>query len=130
RGPLMIQGDHGPVAFRNIRYNLNPDVDPAPLPDHRRRPVSPIMVRVGHEPRLLRAFLDYAGDRSRRRTHTIAVGDPSGLHYIYNLKAGNLACVWRGEFLDATPMWHSRGDGSYRPAGMTRYLSPAPMLAR
>jgi hypothetical protein len=27
-GPLMIQGDHGPVAFRNIRYRLH---DKAPL---------------------------------------------------------------------------------------------------
>lgn len=25
KGPLMIQGDHGPVAFRNIRYRLLPD---------------------------------------------------------------------------------------------------------
>jgi hypothetical protein len=25
--------------------------------------------------------------------------------------------AWRGGFLDATPMWHSRGDGSSRPSG-------------
>lgn len=25
KGPLMIQGDHGPVAFRNFRYRMLPD---------------------------------------------------------------------------------------------------------
>ena len=29
----------------------------------------------------------------------------------------SLVQIWRGEFLDATPMWHERGDGSSRPRG-------------
>ena len=91
--------------------------------------VSPILVKAGSEPRLLRAFLDFKGAKPKRLTHTIAVGEPGGIHYIYNLQAGNLACVWRGDFIDATPMWHQRGDGSFRPLGITQYLLSGPALA-
>ncbi|MFN8340634.1 MAG: family 16 glycoside hydrolase [Cyclobacteriaceae bacterium] len=86
------------------------------------QPVSPILIEPGSAPRLLRAFLDFKGDRSQRLTHTIGVGDPGGVHYVYDMKAGNLACVWRGPFVDATPMWHDRGDGSFRPMGAVQYI--------
>ena len=86
------------------------------------RPVSPIYVEAGSEPRLLRAFLDFKGDYKQRLTHTIGVADPSGTNYVYDLKSGNLSCVWRGSFVDATPMWHDRGDGSFRPQGAVQYL--------
>lgn len=91
--------------------------------------VSPIPVNVGSRTKLLRAFLDFNRDRSKRLTHTVAVGEPSGIHYIYDLKAGNLACVWQGDFIDATPMWHDRGDGSFRPRGMVQFLFMGPSLA-
>ncbi len=84
-------------------------------------PSSSIYVPVGSKTRLLRAFLDFNRDRNRRLTHTIGVGDPGGLHYIYDLKAGNVACAWRGDFVDATPMWDDRGDGSFRPMGVTQF---------
>ncbi|MDQ3392973.1 MAG: DUF1080 domain-containing protein [Bacteroidota bacterium] len=90
---------------------------------------APILVQPAQGPKLLRAFLDYKGDRSKRLTHTIGVGEPKGVHYIYDLKAGNLVCVWRGEFVDATPMWNSRGDGSFQPLGLVQYISPQPSLA-
>jgi hypothetical protein len=85
-------------------------------------PVSPIYLDATSEPRLLRAFLDFKGDRAQRLTHTIGVADPSGTHYVYDMKSGNLVCVWHGSFVDATPMWHDRGDGSFRPRGATQYL--------
>ncbi|MEO7990465.1 MAG: family 16 glycoside hydrolase [Chryseolinea sp.] len=85
-------------------------------------PVSPILISPGSEPRLLRAFLDFKNDYSQRLTHTIGVGDPSGTHYVYDLKSGNLVCVWHGKFVDATPMWHDRGDGSFKPLGAIQYL--------
>jgi hypothetical protein len=31
--------------------------------------------------------------------------------------------VWRGAFIDATPMWHDRGDGSSRPLGAVLSLT-------
>ena len=86
------------------------------------QPTSPIYLEPGSEPRLLRAFLDFKGDSKQRLTHTIGVGDPSGTHYIYDLKSGNLVCVWHGPFVDTTPMWHDRGDGSFRPRGAVQYL--------
>lgn len=86
------------------------------------QPVAPILSNPGNQPRMLRAFLDFKGDYKQRLTHTIGVGDPSGINYVYDLKAGNLVCVWRGDFVDATPMWHDRGDGSFKPMGAIQYL--------
>jgi len=100
-----------PYAFQ--AYNsFPPDEDP----------VSSIYINPAAKPRLLRAFLDFKGNRGARLTHTIGVGDPSGTHYVYDLKAGNLVCVWRGDFVDATPMWHDRGDGSFKPRGAAQYM--------
>ncbi len=89
----------------------------------------PIYVKVADEPRMLRAFMDYKGDQSQRLTHTIGVGEPSGAHFVYNLITGTPVCVWRGEFLNATPMWYRRGDGSFRPRGAVQYLFPSTSLA-
>lgn len=101
-------------------YNSYPQSD---------EPVSPIFIDAGSQPRLLRAFLDFNGNRNQRLTHTIGVGDPSGTHYVYDLERGNLACVWRGNFVDATPMWHDRGDGSFKPRGGVQYLFVGQPLA-
>jgi hypothetical protein len=87
-----------------------------------REPNPPIFLEPGSEPKLLRAFLDFNGDRKQRLTHTIGVGDPSGTHYIYDLKSGNLVCAWHGPFVNATPMWDGRGDGSFRPRGAVQYF--------
>ena len=92
-------------------------------------PTSPIFVKVGSEPKLLRAFLDFKGQRKDRLTHIIGVGDPSGTHYVYDLNAANLVCVWHGDFVDATPMWHDRGDGSFQPRGAVQYMFNSQPLA-
>lgn len=94
------------------------------------RQAPPINVEVSNEPRLLRAFLDFDRDRNRRLTHTIGVGTPGGTHFIYDLKAGNPVCVWRGDFINATPMWNSRGDGSFRPRGAAQFLFTGPAVAQ
>jgi hypothetical protein len=86
------------------------------------QPVSPILIHVGSEPKMIRAFIDFKSQYKQRLTHIIGVGDPTGTHYVYDLKAGNLVAVWHGDFVDATPMWHDRGDGSFRPIGATQYL--------
>ena len=82
--------------------------------------VSPIYVNPGSQPRLLRAFVGFEGD-GKRLSHTIGVGTPQGINYIYDLGSGNLIAVWRGDFVDATPMWHERGDGSFRPMGAVQW---------
>lgn len=80
--------------------------------------VSPIFVDVENEPRLLRGFVFFNNGREKL-SHTIGVGTPSGVHYVYDLECGNLVGAWRGNYIDATPMWHNRGNGSFRPNGAT-----------
>jgi Domain of Unknown Function (DUF1080) len=91
--------------------------------------IPPIYVDVEGETKLLRAFLDFEGDRKRRLTHTMAVGEPGGSNYIYDLKSGTLVCMWRGGFVEATPMWFGTGDGSFRPVGAVQYFFMEPQLA-
>ena len=84
--------------------------------------IYPLKVDASQRPKILRAFLDFDGDGRKRRTHTIGVGDPSGIHYIFDNDLGVISCIWKGNFIDATPMWDSRGDGSFRPDGTPIYL--------
>ena len=83
--------------------------------------VSPIYVDAGAQPKMLRAFLDFEGDRKKRITHNIGVASPSGINYAFDLERGNLVCGWRGKFVNATPMWFNRGDGSFRPRGAVQF---------
>ena len=96
----------------------------------------PILVTVESNT-VLRSFMDLPktkGERGRpyRVTHGISVGSPQQVHYTYDADNGSVVQVWRGMFLDATPMWENRGDGSSRPMGVVNYLSGKPqlMLAR
>jgi hypothetical protein len=56
-------------------------------------------------------------------THAISVGSPEKLHYTYDLNHGTIVQAWRGDFLDATPMWDNRGNGTARPLGALQQLS-------
>jgi hypothetical protein len=76
-------------------------------------PVDPILINSTNNT-ILRSFMDID---TVRVTHAISVGSPQLVQYTYDLDRGTIVQVWRGGFLDATPMWHSRGDGSSRPAG-------------
>jgi hypothetical protein len=81
--------------------------------------VDPILI---HAPvnTTLRSFVDFAP--GVRITHAVNVGSPQQVHYTYDMDNGTIVQFWRGGFLDATPMWHSRGDGSSRPAGALQRL--------
>jgi hypothetical protein len=46
----------------------------------------------------------------KKKTHVISVGDPTGVHYSYDLNQGSLLRVWRGDFLNVTEMWYERGE--------------------
>lgn len=95
----------------------------------------PILV-IAETNTLLRSFMDLprartgqAGERGRYRvTHGISVGSPDQVHYTYDADFGTVIQVWRGMFLDATPMWENRGDGSSRPMGAVSYLTNKPQL--
>ncbi|MEM9983914.1 MAG: DUF1080 domain-containing protein [Bacteroidota bacterium] len=83
------------------------------------RPSNPIYARLrGPQPRILRSFIDYADESSQRRiVHAVNVGLPEGMSYTFDADRAAFVQVWRGGFLDATPMWQDRGDGSSRPNG-------------
>lgn len=66
-----------------------------------------VEVKVGSEPTMQRSFAFHQG---KKKTHVIHVGFPAGMHYSYDLKQAGLMQVWRGPFLDATQMWHDRGE--------------------
>ncbi|MEC3905678.1 family 16 glycoside hydrolase [Tamlana sp. 2201CG12-4] len=82
--------------------------------------ITPIFVNTEATPRLLRAFVAFKGN-GKRLSHTIGVAMPTGLNYVYDLNSANVVGVWRGDFVDATPMWHNRGDGSFNPRGAVQW---------
>lgn len=88
--------------------------------------VDPILVAASETP-IVRSFMDVPG--VQRITHAVSVGSEEALHYTYDMNHGTLVQLWRGGFLDATPMWHDRGDGSSRPQGSVQYLMKQPTLS-
>ncbi|PSL44845.1 PA14 domain-containing protein [Chitinophaga niastensis] len=89
-------------------------------------PTDPILV-TATENTVLRSFMDLRG--GPRVTHAVSVGSPDKVHYTYDMDNGLPVQVWRGEFLNTTPMWHDRGDGSSRPMGTVQILDNQPALA-
>jgi len=87
--------------------------------------VDPILINAPVNT-ILRSFADV--DTFFRVTHAVNVGSSQQVHYTYDMDNGMIVQLWRGGFLDATPMWHSRGDGSSRPVGMVQRFGK-PMLA-
>ena len=79
----------------------------------------PILV-AGTSNSILRSFMDIP--QGPRITHAVNVSSSQQLHYTYDLNKGNIVQVWKGGFLDATPMWHDRGDGSSKPLGATKFF--------
>ncbi len=57
-------------------------------------------------PEMIRGFIMHKG---KKLTHIISVGDPTGVHFAYNLPEAALVKVWKGDFGDASEMWEGRG---------------------
>ena len=70
-------------------------------------PVGAISVAVEQEPVMQRSFLDHLG---KKKTHVISVGEPGQANYAVDLSRGELLQIWRGNFLETTPMWYGRGE--------------------
>lgn len=86
----------------------------------------PILVDTRETP-VLRSFIEIPG--GKKVSHGISVSSATGASYSYDLNSGQLLRVWRGGFLDATPMWDSRGNGVSRPVGVVTELSDnSPLL--
>jgi hypothetical protein len=93
---LSLQKTNGKPIALHTRASL-PDPPPAPL----------IEVEPEQEPSLLRCFFQHF---KKKKTQVILVGDPKGTHYAYDLDQAALLQVWRGDFANATDMWHERGE--------------------
>ena len=83
-------------------------------------PADPIFLEA-KEPTVFRSFMDFNvsqwGKAEKRIVHAVSVVTPDKLHFTYDMDNGALAQVWKGEFLNTSPMWDDRGDGSSRPRG-------------
>lgn len=73
-----------------------------PLP-----PTPLINVIPAQQPEIIRSFMEHLG---KKKTHAISVGDPSAMHYAYDLNQAGLMQVWKGDFLNTTDMWYERGE--------------------
>jgi hypothetical protein len=61
-------------------------------------------------------------------THAINVSSVNAIHYTYDMNKGAVAQIWKGDFLDATAMWHDRGNGTSKPMGAIKYFDDAYIL--
>ncbi|AFK03535.1 protein of unknown function DUF1080 [Emticicia oligotrophica DSM 17448] len=92
-------------------------------------PTSPIYLNPSTEPVVFRSFMDInSGNKNKRIVHAVSVGNKENLHYTYDLDNGALFQIWKGSFLNTTPMWNDRGDGSSRPMGSLTLLGDEPLV--
>lgn len=95
-----------------------------PEPD----PVSVISVLADAKPTLIRSFVQLPGEKLKR-THSLSVGTPAGMHYTLDLNQMALLQVWKGDFADVTEMWYERGEPQLlKPLGASVLLAPATAL--
>lgn len=125
-GALRLQGDHGSVAFKNIKFSKLPS---DAVSRQRGNDTDPIYINTATTPNV-RSFVDIPG--GTKVVHAISVSSPSQVHYSYDLDNGYLFQAWHGDFVDATPMWHDRGNGTSRPRGSVTTFTkkPVPTLAK
>ncbi len=92
-------------------------------------PTSPIMLNPTTEPVVFRSFMDIReGEKGKRVVHAVSVGNKENIHFTYDLDNAALFQIWKGGFLNTTPMWNDRGDGSSKPMGSLTALGDAPLL--
>ncbi|WP_221390167.1 family 16 glycoside hydrolase [Dyadobacter sp. NIV53] len=118
---LLVSGP----GFREVTYNTKSSAMAGNATD-------PILIAAATNT-VTRSFMDFKKDESSKKqrvVHAVSVGSPANLHYTYDLDKGTILQVWRGEFLDATPMWHDRGDGSSRPRGSVTVLGDDMLLGK
>ena len=92
-------------------------------------PTSPILLTSTTEPVVFRSFMDIReGEKGKRVVHAVSVGNKENIHFTYDLDNAALFQIWKGGFLNTTPMWNDRGDGSSKPMGSLTSLGDAPLL--
>jgi Domain of Unknown Function (DUF1080) len=114
---LMVESANlRPIAMHNFASTLGA------------APADPIYLDA-KEPQVFRSFMDFSkGKYKKRIVKAVSVGSPEQVHYTYNMENGALVQLWKGDFLNTSPMWDNRGDGSSRPRGATLLLNDMPPL--
>lgn len=111
-GPLMLQGDHGDVAFRNILYRS--------LPSPPRGAAFTIRPHAPLEKVRIEEGLCISGSRPAHQS--VAVGSPTGIHYCCSVEDAALLLMWRGDFLGES--------GGAMNSRFGRFLIPGGSLVR
>lgn len=86
----------------------------------------PMLLDVKNEAYVLRCF---ASHNDKVKSHAVAVGDPTNIHYLFDSDNGTLLKVWKGEFVDVAPMWINRGGGFFKTSAETKDISDVPVFA-
>jgi hypothetical protein len=120
-GPLRLQGDHGSVAFKSISITPLTEIPKIGQDDN----PDPIYIHATSN-NMLRSFVDIGNGRS---VHAISVGGPENTAYSYDLDNGTLLQGWHGDFIDATPMFDGRGNGTSLALGSVTHFTAKPVLA-
>ncbi|SOD82533.1 3-keto-disaccharide hydrolase [Spirosoma fluviale] len=90
-------------------------------------PVGEISLLAKDEPIMQRGFVNHHGIK---HTHTISVGERGAANYTVDLQKGQFLQIWRGDFLETTPMWYGRGETQLSvPIGSVIELAGKPSLA-
>ncbi|WP_257957551.1 DUF1080 domain-containing protein [Parapedobacter tibetensis] len=120
KAPVRFTANQGPIALKDVNINALSE-----RPSARQNSPDPISVNAQVNT-TLRSFMDVPG--GPRVVHAISTGHPEQVHYTYDLDHGSLFQVWRGGFLDATPMWHERGNGTSRVLGSPIHFGAPSLL--
>jgi hypothetical protein len=116
KAALRIQGDHGAIAFKDFAISEIREKD---VNENERFAADPILIEA-NENTILRSFMDLG--KNVRVVHAVSVGSANNVHYTYDIDHGMLVQAWRGQFLDATPMWDGRGNGTSLPMGAIQHF--------
>ncbi|GAB4048194.1 PA14 domain-containing protein [Spirosoma litoris] len=84
--------------------------------------VNPDFSDAGNQVQRIRSFVQLPGEKTKR-THSLSVGSPVGIHYTVDLNQMALLQVWKGDFANTTEMWYERGEPQLlAPLGPPVYL--------
>lgn len=122
-GPLMLQGDHGAVAYRNIAYRRIPAGKMPTFPPLANasmiEPTGKTLIEEG-------TCVTAKGESGK----AVAVGSPGAIHYAYSIENAALLAIWRGPFLvEADGLKNVSNRRSLIPAGATIVLGGRTSLA-
>ncbi|OZI05462.1 hypothetical protein BWI93_25585 [Siphonobacter sp. BAB-5385] len=80
-----------------------PDTDPVPV----------ITVHPRDQVEQVRSFVympGYNEGDGHKKLRVLHLGDPSGVHYSYDLDQATVLMSWRGAFINMSDAWHERGE--------------------